>query len=146
MSSGGFGGQSSIQKVDMRIGELAKRADVTPDTIRYYERLGLLAPPRRTEGRYRDYGPEALDDVRFIKKAQASGLKLSDVRDVMQIAAGGRAPCEHVRDTVTRRLAEVEERLEELRSLRTTLRSTLARLHRAPVPKARCRCAVIENV
>jgi DNA-binding transcriptional MerR regulator len=130
----------------MRIGELAIRADVSRDTIRYYERLGLLAPPRRTDGRYRDYGPEALDDVRFIKKAQASGLKLSDVREVMQIAAGGTPPCEHVRATVTARLAEVETRMREMRTLRSTLKDTLARLDRAPAPKTGCRCAVIEAV
>ena len=129
----------------MRIGELAKSAGVTPDTIRYYEREGLLPPPERTPSGYRDYGPGVLDDLRFIKKAQASGLKLSDVREVMQIAAGGRPPCEHVRATVTTRLAEVAERLRELRSLRSTLKATLVRLDRAPAPKTGCRCAVIES-
>ena len=73
----------------MRVGQLAKRADVSPDTIRHYEKMGLLSPPARTRNHYRDYGPEALDDVLFIKKAQASGLKLDDVRDVMQIASRG---------------------------------------------------------
>ena len=130
----------------MRIGELARAAGISADTIRYYEREGLLPPTARTAGGYRDYEPEMLDDLRFIKKAQASGLKLSDVREVMQIAAGGRAPCEHVRATVTARLAEVEERLRELRSLRSTLKSTLARLDRALAPKTGCRCAVIESV
>ncbi len=129
----------------MRIGELAKTAGVTPDTIRYYEREGLLPTPERTPSGYRDYRHDILDELRFIKNAQASGLKLSDVREVMQIAEGGRAPCEHVRATVTVRLAEVEERLRELRSLRTTLKSTLARLDRAPTQKTGCRCAVIES-
>jgi len=130
----------------MRIGRLAKSAGVTPDTVRYYEREGLLPRADRTPGGYRDYGAEVVDDLQFIKKAQASGLKLSDVREVMQIAAGGRPPCEHVRATVTDRLADVEVRLRELRSLRSTLKSTLDRLDRAPAPKAGCRCAVIEAV
>ncbi len=129
----------------MRIGQLAKRAGVTTDTIRYYEREGLLPPTARTASGYRDYDSGVLDDLRFIKKAQASGLKLSDVREVMQIAKGGREPCDHVRATVTARLAEVEERLRELRSLRSALKSTLTRLDRAPAPKAGCRCAVIES-
>ena len=119
---------------------------MTPDTVRYYEREGLLPRADRTPSGYRDYGTEVVDDLRFIKKAQASGLKLSDVREVMQIAAGGRTPCEHVRATVTDRLADVETRLRELRSLRSTLESTLDRLDRAPEPKAGCRCAVIEAV
>ncbi len=129
----------------MRIGELAKTAGVTPDTIRYYEREGLLPAAERTPSGYRDYGPEALEDLLFIKKAQALGLKLADVREVLEISAGGKPPCEHVRATVTARLTEVEERLRELRGLRATLRETLERLDRAPAPKAGCRCAVIES-
>ncbi len=129
----------------MRIGELAKTAGVTPDTIRYYEREGLLPPPERTPSGYRDYGPGVMEDILFIKKAQALGLKLSDVREVLEISSGGKPPCEHVRATVSARLVEVEERLRELRALRATLRETLERLDRAPAPKAGCRCAVIES-
>lgn len=129
----------------MRIGELAKQVGVTPDTIRYYEREGLLPPAERTPSGYRDYGPEVLDDLRFIKKAQALGLKLSDVREVLEISSGGKPPCEHVRATVSARLVDTEKRLRELRALRATLRETLERLDRAPAPKAGCKCAVIES-
>ncbi len=129
----------------MRIGELAKSAGVTPDTIRYYEREELLPLPDRTPSGYRDYGPEVVDDLRFIKKAQALGLRLSDVREVLEISSGGKPPCEHVRATVSARLTEVEHRLKELRALRSTLRETLERLDRAPPPKTGCRCAVIES-
>ncbi len=129
----------------MRIGDLAKHVGVTPDTIRYYEREGLLPPAERTPSGYRDYGPEAVNDLQFIRKAQALGLKLSDVREVLEISSGGKPPCEHVRATVSGRLAEVEERLRELRALRATLRDTLERLDRAPPPKAGCRCVVIES-
>jgi DNA-binding transcriptional MerR regulator len=129
----------------MRIGELAKSAGVTPDTIRYYEREGLLPPPERRPSGYRDYGPGVVDDLQFIKKAQGLGLKLSDVREVLEISSGGRPPCEHVRATVTTRLSEVERRMKELRALRSTLRETMERLDRAPKPKAGCRCAVIES-
>src|ERR671918_1692948 len=128
----------------MRIGDLADRAGVRPHTIRYYEREGLLPAPRRTSGQYRDYGPEALEDLRFIRKAQTIGLSLGEVREVMEIASGGRAPCDHVRAILTTRLTEVEERLRELRILRSTLRAALERLDRAPEPREACRCAVIE--
>ncbi len=129
----------------MRIGELAKRANVSAEAIRYYEKIDLLTPPARTASRYRDYDPEALDELLFIKKAQASGLKLDGVREVLEISSGGRAPCDHVRATVSTRLVEVEARLRELRGLRSTLRQTLERLDRAPAPKAGCRCVVIES-
>ena len=129
----------------MRIGELAKAAGVSPDTLRYYEREGLLPLADRTPSGYRDYGPEALADLQFIKKAQALGLNLSEVGKILEISSGRQAPCEHVRSSVTGRLAEVEQRLKELRALRLTLRETLERLDRTPMPKAGCRCAVIES-
>jgi len=67
------------------------------------------------------------------------------VREVLEISSGGRQPCEHVRATVSLRLADVDTRLRELRALRETLRETLKRLDRAPPPKSGCRCAVIES-
>src|SRR5260370_490249 len=81
------------RRVAMRIGELAQRAAVTPDTIRYYERVGLLGRAPRAPNRYRDYAAATLDDLRFIHKAQALGLKLHDIQEVMEVAAGGAAPC-----------------------------------------------------
>ena len=130
----------------MRIKELAGRAGVTPDTIRYYERVGLLGTAPRAPNGYREYDEATLDDLRFIHKAQVLGLKLRDIREVMEIAAGGRAPCEHVRSALDFRLQEVEARLRELRSLRATLQEAVTRIDRAPMRKARCRCPVIEAV
>ncbi|MFQ5690836.1 MAG: heavy metal-responsive transcriptional regulator [Gemmatimonadota bacterium] len=129
----------------MRIGELAREAGVSTDTIRYYEREGLIGPARRASNGYRDYGVEALEDLVFIRKAQCIGLKLRDIREVMEISSGGRPPCEHVRATLSARLGEVERRLGELRALRATLKATLARLDLAPKPAAGCRCSVIEG-
>lgn len=128
----------------MRIKHLAGRAGVAPDTIRYYERVGLLGRAPRAANRYREYGEKSLEDLRFIHKAQALGLSLRDIKEVMEIAAGGRAPCEHVRTALNSRLLEVERRLRELNSLRSTLRQALTRLDRAPTGQARCRCPVIE--
>lgn len=128
----------------MRIGELAALAGVTPDTIRYYEREGLLTPPARTPSGYRDYDNVALDDLRFIRKGQTLGLRLADIRQAMAIASGGGVPCDHVRATITARLQEVEQRIRELREIRSTLKDGLARLAQTePVPG--CRCGVIES-
>ncbi len=128
----------------MRIGELAKQAGVTTDTIRYYEREGLLGPPARTPSGYRDYGETALDDLRFIKNGQTLGLRLTDVREVMAIASGGKLPCDHVRATITARLQDVDEKIRELQDLRSTLMETFARLDTPTEPVAGCRCAIIE--
>ncbi|RMH16659.1 MAG: heavy metal-responsive transcriptional regulator [Gemmatimonadetes bacterium] len=127
----------------MRIGELAARAGVSPDAIRYYEREGVLPPPRRSSSGYRQYDSGAVERVRFIRKAKALGLRLSEVREVFEIASGGRAPCTHVRTLLEGHLRDVEARMRELRSLRTTLRRTLEQLDQAP-PSAGRTCAVIE--
>jgi len=129
----------------MRIGELAKRAGVTPDTIRYYEREGLLTPPARTPSGYRDFGETALEDLQFIKKGQTLGLRLTDVREVMAITSGGEPPCDHVRTTITARLQEVDEKIRELETLRSTLTEAFARLDRLTEPVAGCRCTIIES-
>ena len=129
----------------MRIGELAERASVTPDTIRYYERERLLRPPPRTTGGYRDYNQSALDDLIFIRKAQVLGLRLRDIREIHEISSGGRPPCEHVRATISARLSQVEGRMKELEALRATLKDTLTRLDQTPEPSTGCRCSVIES-
>lgn len=128
----------------MKIGELAARTALQPDTIRYYEREGLLTPPPRTPAGYRDYGPEAVLDLDFVRKAQAAGLTIKQIREVMEISVAGRQPCEHVRLAVTTRLGEVEKRLDDLETLRKRLRATLRRLERVPLPRSGCRCAAID--
>lgn len=130
----------------MRIGELATQAGVAPHTIRYYERQGLLRAPARTAGGFRVYNNAALDDLRFIQKAQSLGLSLAQIREVMEIASGGRVPCTHVRKVLRARLADVEDHLKQLRALQATLRQALRRLERTPAPRSGCRCAVIESI
>ncbi len=129
---------------NLTIGELAERAAVTPDTLRYYERLRLLPPAPRSNGGYRLYGPGAADRVAFIRKAQALGLTLDDVREVLRVADAGRPPCEHVRATLGRRLREVEARIAELESLRRTLARALRRSRSRPLARS-CACQIIES-
>ena len=111
----------------MRIGELARQSGVPSTTLRYYEQAGLLAPPRRTESGYRAYDAEALRRLGFIRAAQAVGLTLAEIREVIAIRDGGRPPCQHVRELVDRRRAEVRGRIAELRRLE----EDLARVGRA---------------
>ena len=128
----------------LKISELAALAAVTPDTLRYYERLGLMPAAARTTTGYRVYDRSALERVALIRKAQAVGLTLRDVREVLDIAAGGRDPCEHVRALLERRLAEVDARITDLRSLRATLAQLLASNEAQPGADA-CVCKIIES-
>jgi MerR family transcriptional regulator, copper efflux regulator len=129
----------------MRIGELAKQADVTPDTVRYYEKEGLLAAPPRTSSGYRDYDPSALKELTFIRKASTLGLKLAEVKEVLALTDDGQVPCDHVRNALTVRLDDVERRMSEMRALRATLREALARFEEEDATPPGCRCAVIEG-
>ncbi len=130
----------------MRIGELARQAGVTPDALRFYERSGLISPPPRTPGGYRNYGAVVLEDLSFIRKGQALGLRLAEIREVMAMTADGQVPCAHVRSAVVARLEEVERRISELRALRTALKSALTRLDTTGLSAPGCRCAAIEGL
>lgn len=111
----------------MRIGDVATRVGVSPKTLRFYERQGLLPDPPRTDAGYRDYDPATIDRVRFVKDAQASGFTLAQVREILDIRDDGDAPCEHVAAVVDERLAEIGQRLRELHAVREQLEEIAAR-------------------
>ena len=133
-----------MQPEALTIGELASLAAVTPDTLRYYERLSLLPPPPRTGSGYRLYDRSTIERVAFIRKAQALGLSLEEVGEVLRFAAEGTRPCQHVRATLAARLRGVDARITELRSLRRTLSRALARSRALPLARS-CVCGIIES-
>ncbi|MBW3659714.1 MAG: heavy metal-responsive transcriptional regulator [Actinobacteria bacterium] len=112
----------------MRIGELAVATDTPTSTLRYYERAGLLPPPARTGTGYRDYSREAADRVAFIRRAQAAGLTLAQIGEVLAIRDDGRTPCAHVAGLVDERLEDIDRRLDDLRRARDELRRVRRRL------------------
>lgn len=112
----------------MRIGRLAAATGVTAKTVRYYESERLLHEPNRTPSGYRDYPADVVDRVAFIRHAQAAGLTLRQIREILEVRDGGHAPCHHVADLVVHRLDEVEGRLRELQHTRAQLRQLKQRL------------------
>jgi DNA-binding transcriptional MerR regulator len=113
----------------MLIGELATATGVSTKTLRFYEADGLLAEPPRTPGGYRDYPDVAVTRVAFIRRAQAAGLTLAQIRGILTIRDDGQPPCDHVARFVEDRLDEVAQRLAELERTRAellTLRDRLA--------------------
>ena len=105
----------------MRSGELSRRAGVSPDTLRAYERRGLLAEARRSANGYRIYPPEALERVEMIQSGLAFGFTLAELGRFLDARRAGRPPCRDVRDAAKRRLAEIEAALKELGQLRESL-------------------------
>lgn len=101
----------------MRIGDLATAAEIPPETVRYYEKRGLLAVPERSANGYRSYDDTALNQLRFIRVAQAAGLTLAEIRSVIELRGDGAAPCSHVEALLSDKLAEVRERQRQLAAL-----------------------------
>jgi DNA-binding transcriptional MerR regulator len=112
----------------LKIGELAARCGVSPDTIRFYEREKLLPRPRRTASRYRTYVAEDEDRVRFIRQAQAMGLTLQDIRElVSQQRLHTPDECRRVAGLLRERIGVLDRKIVELRSFRRRLADNLAR-------------------
>ncbi len=116
----------------LRIGELAERAGVTRDALRYYERLGLLPSSRRTAGGFRLYPASTLESIQFIKQAQAHGLSLSEIRELRGFQdRNGRERCRQVHRLLAQKLGEVDAKVVQLQQFRATLRNYLQQCERA---------------
>jgi DNA-binding transcriptional MerR regulator len=109
----------------MRSGELSRLAGVSADTLRHYERKGLLVRPRRSRNGYREYPTSALDRVRLIQRALRVGFTLDELARILKVRDRGGAPCREVRSLAERKLEEVEARLSQLTNLRDDLFSLL---------------------
>lgn len=109
---------------EMTIGQLAKAAGVHVETIRYYQRRGLLAEPRRLHGSVRRYGADAAARVAFVKRAQELGFTLEEVKALLKL--NSTPSCRGARELAARKLAVVESRLAALRRIRAALRVLIA--------------------
>ncbi|GAB4374336.1 MAG: helix-turn-helix domain-containing protein [Acidobacteriota bacterium] len=104
-------------------GRLARRAGVNLQTIRYYERRGLLDPPPRTESNYRVFPPDAVARLRFIRRAQELGFTLEEIRELLSLRASPRANCESVRRRALEKMQEIDRRVGMLRRMKRALAS-----------------------
>jgi DNA-binding transcriptional MerR regulator len=119
----------------LTVSALATQAGLSADTVRYYERVGLLPPPDRSAAGYRLYDQDALGRLRLIKGAQRAGLRLREIGELLQVADRGQCPCGHTETLLRERLVEVRAELERLRSLEAELTSLLERQPDSPCPE-----------
>ncbi|HEC11156.1 MAG TPA: heavy metal-responsive transcriptional regulator [Acidimicrobiales bacterium] len=105
----------------MRIGELADSAGITPETVRYYEKVGLLPAPRRTPSGYRDYSERARERLRFIRTAQSVGFSLGEIGEILALRDQGQTPCQHVRGLIRRHADDLQQRIDDLRVMQRDL-------------------------
>ena len=116
----------------MQVAALAERVGVSPHTVRYYERVGLIAAPPRTAGGYRDYSPGEVDRLGFIQGCQRFGLRLRDIKALLDVRDTGECPCEPAADLIDRRLAEVDAELARLSRLRGEIAAIAGRFEPGP--------------
>ena len=120
----------------MRTSEVAAQAHVNPQTLRYYERRGLLPQPQRTRSGYRAYTPDAVRVVRFVKRAQQLGFTLDDIEELLHLADGGPASCDDTKTMARARIADL-----------VGMRDALARLvDTCDQPRARRDCPILHDI
>ncbi len=123
----------------MRIGELQARSGASRDTLRYYERIGLIAARRQAGNNYREYGEHTLDELAFIRQAQAMGFTLVEIGELLQARRSRTLDCARGAELLADKLAEVEQRLTELTRLRDFLQGECQRLLASAAQQATAR-------
>ena len=110
----------------LTIGKLAAATGTKVETVRYYERAGLIAPPARTDGNYRSYRPEDLERLRFIRRTRDLGFSLDEVRALLNLAAQRDRDCGTVDELATHHLEEIDRKIADLTALRRELAGAIA--------------------
>lgn len=137
--------------VPLRIGALAKHAGLSPDTLRHYERVGVLPPPERSASGYREYPPDALARIQLVQRALQCGFTLAELAEVLHLRDRGGTPCRRVRALAVRKLALMEREVALLTecclALRDTLRAWDRKLsHTPPGRQARLLDHIVSSV
>jgi DNA-binding transcriptional MerR regulator len=123
----------------LTVSDLANRVGVSSDAVRYYERLGLLAPPERSAAGYRRYDQRTVQRLRFVKGAQRVGLRLREIAELLEVVDRGQCPCGHTEALLRERLAEVDAELARLGALRAELARLLTKPPSGPARRRRPR-------
>jgi DNA-binding transcriptional MerR regulator len=110
----------------LRIGEIARQTGISRDTLRHYERVGVLPKAARTAGGYRVYAPSTVERVRFARNALRFGFSLKQIAGFLRARDAGRAPCSEVRSAAARLASEMDRQIDEMMDAREAIRATLA--------------------
>lgn len=127
----------------MRSSQVATEAGVNVQTLRYYERRGLLPEPARSDSGYRSYDLQAVRTVRFVKRAQQLGFSLDEIESLLHLAAGGPDSCDAARALATERLEQLEDKIASLTAMRDSLRQLVATCHRS---RTRRLCPLLDAI
>ncbi|MGB9112958.1 MAG: MerR family DNA-binding protein [Acidimicrobiales bacterium] len=127
----------------MRSSEVASQAGVNVQTLRYYERRGILPLPQRSDSGYRSYDAQAVRTVRFVKCAQQLGFSLEEIDSLLELAAGGPRNCDAAKTLATEKIDELETKITRLSVMRDSLRQLVATCDRSPRKRE---CPLLEAI
>lgn len=118
--------RAAAKRAQLTIGRLSSRAAVNIETVRYYERIGLLPPAPRTEGGHRIYGESHVKRLTFVRRARELGFTLEEIRALLRLADERPPPCAKARSLATKHLADVREKIADLKRMERVLTRTVA--------------------
>ncbi len=137
------GGHNSI---GLQIGVVAVRCGLTVDTIRFYEKQGLIAKPARSQGGFRLYEQDAVERLSFVSQAQTLGFSLEEIRELLLLRNAGEETCSHVHDLLDEKLTVIHAKITELRKLERHLKEAKGRCDRELATECVGSCPVIEDI
>jgi MerR family mercuric resistance operon transcriptional regulator len=123
-------------------GEIARRTGVNSETIRYFERVGILAAPQRTEGGHRIYDEEHVRTLAFVRRSRNLGFSPDEVRTILDLGGPGKASCVEVQEIAEQHLEQVRAKIADLTEIERLLTTTIEHCSGRPVPE----CAIIEMI
>jgi MerR family mercuric resistance operon transcriptional regulator len=123
-------------------GELSKKTDVNGETIRYYEKIGLLPEPARTTSGYRVYGDLHLKRLSFIKRCRELGFAIKEITELLALVDDRKYTCAEIRDLTVTHLKEVEEKISDLRKMQKTLRHMVSECEGGQLPE----CPIVDSL
>ncbi|UZE96407.1 MerR family transcriptional regulator [Alkalimarinus alittae] len=131
----------------MQVSQLAKKADVSPDTVRFYTKEGLLRPQKNPENGYQQYSQDDLQRLVFTRKARQLGFSLKEIQEILSQADDRHSPCPMVRGLFEKHLLQVEKQIDELQSLQQRMLDAMNVWQKMPdgVPDGQTICQLIEN-
>ncbi|MBI3960136.1 MAG: heavy metal-responsive transcriptional regulator [Chloroflexi bacterium] len=132
----------------MRICDLAEQTGVSPPTIRYYEKIGILPPAQRADNGYRAYRADDMDRVHFVVRARSLDFSLDEIREILAFRERGETPCAYVLGQIDGKLAEIDRRMAALAQMKAELRQLQAAAEEIPlaaVEAKNCVCHLIES-
>jgi MerR family mercuric resistance operon transcriptional regulator len=128
--------------IELSRGTLAKRTGVNVETVRYYEKIGLMPEPLRSAGGHRIYGPLDLKRLLFIKRCRDLGFTLQETRELLELVDGGDYTCAEIRDRTSSHLSDVDAKICDLFKMRGTLRKMVAKCDGGLVPE----CPIVDDL